>query len=59
MLKNWTRRARAFIASLIQKSKEYLEHERSREISQAENEETGCILFLVVLVFLIAHTFQP
>ena len=59
MLTNWTRRARAFIESLSQKFNAYLENERSREVSQAENEETGVILFLLVLVFVIALQFKP
>jgi len=32
----------------------YLANEQTREISQAENDETAIILFLVVIVFVIA-----
>lgn len=32
----------------------YLENEYRREISQAENEETGIVLFLFIVVWLIA-----
>lgn len=58
MLTNSIRTVRAAIASLKQKLAAYLENERTREISQAENDETGCILFLVVLVFVIAGLTQ-
>ena len=54
MLKNLTQPLRAFIASLVQRSKEYLENERSREISQQENNETGLFLFLLVVVWTLA-----
>jgi hypothetical protein len=55
MLKSWIQAVRAFIASKLQKFNAYLEHERTREIPPAENLETGVILFLVVLVFIIAR----
>ena len=54
MLRNLTRQLRAFIASLIQRSSAYLENERNREVSQAENDETAMFLFLLVVVWLIA-----
>jgi len=37
--------------------KKYLEHERTREVSQAENNETAMFLFLLVVVWLIALEF--
>jgi hypothetical protein len=57
MLRNLTRQLRAFIASHWQKFNEYLENERTREISQAENNETAMLLFLLVIVWLIALKF--
>jgi len=65
MLTNLIRQLRAFIASLIQRSSAYLENERTRlpvrrartqtgEVSQAENNETAMLLFLLVIVWLIA-----
>jgi hypothetical protein len=57
MLKNWTQAVRAFIASLVQRSREYLENERSREIPQAEQNETAMFLFFLVVVWLIAYEF--
>jgi len=32
----------------------YLENERTREVSQAENNETAMLLFLLIIVWLIA-----
>jgi len=54
MLRNSIRQLRAFIASLIQRSSAYLENERTREVSQTENDETAMFLFLLVVVWLIA-----
>jgi len=54
MLTRWTQIARAFIASHWQKLTAYLANERTREIGQAENDETAIILFFVVIVFVIA-----
>ena len=59
MLTNSIQKARAFIASLSQRSTAYLQNERTREISPQENTETGCILLLVVAVLLIALEFKP
>ena len=50
----WIQAAKAFIKSHWQKLQDYLANERTREISQAENDETAIILFLVVIVFVIA-----
>jgi len=44
-------------ASLRNALKKYLEHERTREVSQAENNETAMFLFLLVVVWLIALEF--
>ena len=57
MLTNLIRQLRAFIASLIQRSSAYLENERTREVSQTENDETAMFLFLLVVVWLIALEF--
>lgn len=54
MLKRWTQQARAFIASLTQKSRAYLQNERTRQVSNQENAETGIVIFLLVVVFAIA-----
>ncbi len=54
MLKKWTQAVRAFIESLIQRSSAYLENERTRTVSQRENNETAMFLFSLVVVWLIA-----
>ncbi len=56
-LKNLTRRARAYIESPWQKLNAYLQNERTREISQEESNETGIILFLFILVWVLALEF--
>jgi hypothetical protein len=57
MLRKSTRQLRAFIASHWQKFNAYLENERTREISDRENNETAMLLFLLVIVWLIALEF--
>ena len=54
MLRNLTRQLRAFIEFQWQKFSAYLENERTREVSQKENDETAMFLFLLVVVWLIA-----
>lgn len=54
MLKRWIQLVRVFIASHWQKFNAYLESERTREIPQAENNETAIILLLLLVVWLIA-----
>lgn len=58
MLINSIRKARARIASLLQRSNAYLQNERTRQVSNKENAETGCILFLLVIVLLLAQELQ-
>lgn len=57
MLTNSIQKARAFIEFQLQKFNAYLENEKTREIHQAENNETSCILFLLVVVWIIALEF--
>jgi len=54
MLRNWTRQLRAFIESHARRLTAYLENERTREISQEENNETAMFLFVLVIVWLLA-----
>ncbi len=49
-----THQLRAFIASQLQKLNAYLENERTREISQAENNETALAITVAVIIFLLA-----